>query len=334
MRNLQYYVKTKFTITIELIVEIINSKKGRCNMDKISIVVPCYNEEEAIPIFCEEIENRLSDFNYEVIFVDDGSNDNTLKVIKEKKNSFIRYISLSRNFGKEAAMFAGLQKANGEYVVVMDVDLQDPPRLIPDMYKILQDEDFDCVRTRRTTRKGEPPVRSFFANMFYKLINKFSKVKIVNGARDFIMMKKSMVDAILSLPEYNRFSKGLFSWVGFKTKWLEYENEKRSAGQTKWSFWKLFLYSIEGIVAFTTAPLAIATFMGLLFCLISLLLIIFIFIKTIIWGDPTSGWPSMVCIMSLIGGIQLFCLGIIGEYISKIYLESKNRPIYIIREES
>ena len=305
-------------------------------MAKISIIVPCYNEEEAIPIFCEEITNELANFEYEVIFVDDGSSDSTLKVLKEEseESNFIKYISFSRNFGKEAAMYAGLKKANSEYVVIMDVDLQDPPRLIPKMYEILQSEDFDCVRTRRTTRTGEPIVRSFFANMFYKLINKFSKVKIVNGARDFIMMKRSMANAILSLPEYNRFSKGLFSWVGFKTKWLEYENEKRSAGQTKWSFWKLFLYSIEGIVAFTTAPLAIATVMGLLFCGISLLLIIFILIRTLIWGDPTSGWPSLVCIMSLIGGIQLFCLGIMGEYMSKLYLESKNRPIYIIREEN
>lgn len=305
-------------------------------MQKISIIVPCYNEEEAIPIFCGEIKNVLKNYEYEVVFVDDGSKDNTLKVLKEKsnENSSIKYISLSRNFGKESAMFAGLENADGEYVVVMDVDLQDPPRLLPEMYSILQSDEFDCVRTRRTTRKGEPIIRSFFANMFYKLINKFSKVKIVNGARDFIMMKRSMADAILALPEYNRFSKGLFSWVGFNTKWLEYENEKRSAGQTKWSFWKLFLYSIEGIVSFTTAPLAIATFMGLLFCLISLLLIIFIFVKTIIWGDQTSGWPSLVCIISLIGGIQLFCLGIIGEYISKMYLESKNRPIYIIREKN
>lgn len=304
-------------------------------MSKISIVVPCYNEEEAVPIFCEEINNILIDFEYEIIFVDDGSTDNTLKILREraKENNLIKYISFSRNFGKEAAMLAGLEKANGDYLVIMDVDLQDPPRLIPVMYEILQDEEFDCVRTRRTTRKGEPIIRSFFANMFYKLINKFSKVKIVNGARDFIMMKRSMVDAILKLPEYNRFSKGLFSWVGFNTKWLEYENEKRSAGKTKWSFWKLFLYSIEGIVAFTTAPLAIATVMGLLFCMIALLLIIFILIKTIVWGDPTSGWPSLVCIISLIGGIQLFCLGIMGEYLSKLYLECKNRPIYITREE-
>lgn len=304
-------------------------------MNKISIVVPCYNEEESIPIFYNEASNILSKYEYEIIFVDDGSIDNTLAVLKElssKEN--IKYVSLSRNFGKEAAMLAGLKKAQGDYVVVMDVDLQDPPRLIPEMYEILQQNEFDCVRTRRTTRKGEPIIRSFFANMFYKLINKFSKVKIVNGARDFIMMKRSMVDAILAMPEYNRFSKGLFSWVGFKTKWLEYENEQRSAGQTKWSFWKLFLYSIEGIVAFTTAPLAIATFMGLLFCLIAFLLIIFIFLKTIIFGDPTSGWPSLVCIISLIGGIQLFCLGIIGEYMSKLYLECKNRPIYIIRESN
>ena len=304
-------------------------------MDKISVVVPCYNEEDAIPIFYEKINEVLSKFKYEVIFIDDGSKDNTLMILKELSvDKNIKYISLSRNFGKEAAMLAGLKKSQGKFVVIMDVDLQDPPRLISEMYEILKNEDFDCVRTRRTTRKGEPIIRSFFANMFYKLINKFSKVKIVNGARDFIMMKRSMAEAILELPEYNRFSKGLFSWVGFKTKWLEYENEKRSAGKTKWSFWKLFLYSIEGIVAFTTAPLAIATFMGLLFCLVAFLMIIFIFFKTIIFGDPTSGWPSLVCIISLIGGIQLFCLGIMGEYMSKLYLECKNRPVYIIRESN
>lgn len=303
-------------------------------MKKISIVVPCYNEEETVPIFYEEIKKTLN-IEHDIIFIDDGSQDNTLNVIKKlsEENQNIKYISFSRNFGKEAAILAGLEKADGEYVVIMDVDLQDPPRLIPNMYEILQSEDYDCVRTRRTTRKGEPIIRSFFANMFYKLMNKFSKIKIVNGARDFMMMRRNMVDAILALPEYNRFSKGLFSWVGFKTKWLEYENEQRSAGTTKWSFWKLFLYSIEGIVAFTTAPLAIATIMGLLFCLIAFLMIIFILIRTLIWGDPTSGWPSLVCIISLIGGIQLFCLGIMGEYISKLYLECKNRPIYIIREE-
>jgi len=304
-------------------------------MKKISIIVPCYNEEETVQIFNEEIKKVISNYEYEIIFVDDGSSDNTLKIIKNisQEDEHIKYLSFSRNFGKEAAIFAGLDKSSGDYVVIMDVDLQDPPRLIPNMYDILEQDEYDCVRTRRTTRKGEPIIRSFFADLFYKLINKFSKVKIVNGARDFIMMKRSMADSILALPEYNRFSKGLFSWVGFKTKWLEYENEQRSAGTTKWSFWKLFLYSIEGIVAFTTAPLAIATVMGLLFCLISFLLIIFIFVRTMIWGDPTSGWPSMICIISLIGGIQLFCLGIMGEYISKIYLESKNRPIYIIREE-
>lgn len=304
-------------------------------MKKISIIVPCYNEEETVQIFNEEIKKVISNYEYEIIFVDDGSSDNTLKIIKNisEEDEHIKYLSFSRNFGKEAAIFAGLDKSRGDYVVIMDVDLQDPPRLIPKMYDVLEQDEYDCVRTRRTTRKGEPIIRSFFADLFYKLINKFSKVKIVNGARDFIMMKRSMADSILALPEYNRFSKGLFSWVGFKTKWLEYENEQRSAGTTKWSFWKLFLYSIEGIVAFTTAPLAIATVMGLLFCLISFLLIIFIFVRTMIWGDPTSGWPSMICIISLIGGIQLFCLGIMGEYISKIYLESKNRPIYIIREE-
>lgn len=308
-------------------------------MTKISIVVPCYNEEEAIPKYYEETNKVLlsmKNVEFEYLFVDDGSTDNTMlelkKIAKEDKRA--HYISFSRNFGKEAAMYAGFENATGDFVVIMDADLQDPPELIPKMYEILTTEEYDCVATRRTTRKGEPPIRSFFADMFYKIINKMSKVKIVNGARDFRMMSRKMVDAIVETAEYNRFSKGIFSWVGFSTKWLEYENKERVAGNTKWSFWKLFLYSLEGIIAFSTVPLAIASIMGLIFCLISMILIVFIVVRTLIWGDSTSGWPSMVCIMSLIGGIQLFCIGILGQYVSKIYLETKKRPIYIVRNSS
>lgn len=307
-------------------------------MKKISIIIPSYNEEKAIPFFYEEITKVLSSlkYKYELIFVNDGSKDNTLSVIKElsEKDSHVKYINFSRNFGKEAAMYAGLELSSGDYVTIMDADLQDPPKLIPEMLSILEDENsgYDCVGTRRVTRKGEPPIRSFFARCFYKLINKLSKVEMVDGARDFRLMKRQVVDAIIELKEYNRYSKGLFEFVGFKTKWLEYENVERVAGETKWSFWKLFIYAIEGIVAFSTAPLVIASFLGLLFCLISFILIIFIVIRTLVYGDPTNGWPSLVCIIFFVSGIQLFSLGIIGEYLSKTYLETKKRPIYIIKD--
>ncbi len=306
--------------------------------ETISIVVACYNEEESLPLFYEAVTKVLESIkkiNYEIIFVNDGSKDKTLKVIKDlhEKDKNIRYVSFSRNFGKEAAMLAGLEYAKGDYVALMDADLQDPPELIPKMFDILEcDSDIDCVATRRVTRKGEPPIRSFFSRLFYKLINKMSKVLLVDGARDYRLMRRNVVNAILSLEEYNRFSKGLFSFVGFNTKWLEFENKERIAGETKWSFFSLFKYAIEGLVAFSTVPLTIAAIIGILFCLIAFIMIIVIIVKTLIFGDPTSGWPSMICIIFLVSGIQLFCLGIIGEYLSKTYLETKKRPIYIIKE--
>lgn len=306
-------------------------------MDKISVVVSCYNEQEALPLFYEEITkvaNKIKNAEFEFVFVNDGSKDKTLEVIKSfrKNDERVKYISFSRNFGKEAAMYAGLKKATGDYVAIMDADLQDPPKLLIEMYETLNKKEYDCVATRRVSRKGEPPIRSFFARLFYKLINKISKAEIVDGARDFRLMTRQMVDAILSMEEYNRFSKGIFGWVGFNTKWIEYENVERVAGETKWSFWKLFKYSIEGIIAFSTAPLVISTIMGILFCFVAFLMIIFIIARTLIYGDPVSGWPSMVCIMLFVGGIQLFCIGIIGQYLSKTYLEVKKRPIYIIKE--
>lgn len=307
-------------------------------MKKISIIVPCYNEEQAIPFFYDEITKIAEEMknNFEFIFINDGSKDKTIEVIKEysKKDKRVKYIHFSRNFGKEAAMLAGLKLSTGDYVAIMDADLQDPPSLLPQMLNILEDpnNDYDCVGTRRVTRKGEPPIRSLFARMFYKIINKMSKIEMVDGARDYRLMSRQMVDSILELGEYNRYSKGLFQFVGYNTKWLEYENVERVAGETKWSFWKLFLYAIEGIVAFSTAPLAISSIAGIIFCIISFIMIIIIIAKTIIFGDPTAGWPSLVCIIFFVSGIQLFCLGIIGQYLSKTYLETKKRPIYIIKE--
>ena len=307
-------------------------------MDKISVVVPCYNEEESLPLFYQEMERvRKQDFEnveFEYIFVDDGSKDNTLKEMKElyAQDNKVRYISFSKNFGKEAAILAGLEAASGDYVTLMDADLQDPPSMLRKMYDIIKNEGYDNVGTRRVSRKGEPPIRSFFAHIFYKIINKMSDVEMVDGARDYRLMTRKMVDSIISLKEYNRYSKGLFSYVGFKTKWLEYENIERVAGETKWSFWKLFKYAIEGITAFSTTPLILSSVIGLLFCLIAFLMIILIIVKTLVYGDPTSGWPSMVCIIFFVSGVQLFSLGVIGQYLSKTYLEVKNRPVYIIRE--
>ena len=307
-------------------------------MDKISVIVSCYNEEESLPLFYKEMERvRKKDFegiDFEYIFVNDGSRDNTLKEMKElrQKDKKVRYISFSRNFGKEAAMLAGLEASTGDYVTLMDVDLQDPPALLRQMYDYIKKDKFDCVGTRRVNRKGEPPIRSFFARIFYKIINKMSKIEMVDGARDYRLMTKQMVDAIISIKEYNRYSKGLFSFVGFNTKWIEYENVERVAGETKWSFWKLFKYAIEGITAFSTTPLIIASVIGILFCLVAFLLILVIIIKTLIYGDPTSGWPSMICVIFFVSGVQLFSLGIIGQYLSKTYLEVKHRPIYIIKE--
>ena len=305
-------------------------------MEKISIIVPCYNEEEAIPYFYNEINKIVKEmkYNFEIIFVNDGSKDKTIEIIKDlsKKDKNIKYINLSRNFGKESAMLAGLELSSGDYITIMDADLQDPPALIPEMIRLIKEEGFDCVGTRRVTRKGEPPIRSFFARMFYKIINKMSKVEMVDGARDFRLMTRQMVNSILELKEYNRYSKGLFSFVGYKTKWLEYENINRIAGTTKWSFWKLFIYAIEGIVSFTTTPLTIAALIGIIFCLIAFIMIIVIIIKTLCLGDPVNGWPSLACIIFFVSGVQLFCLGIMGEYLAKAYLETKKRPIYIIKE--
>ena len=308
-------------------------------MEKISVVVSCYNEEKALPLFYNEMERiRKKDFEgiveFEYIFVNDGSKDNTLKIIKElnQKDSKVRYISFSRNFGKEAAMYAGLEAADGDYVTLMDADLQDPPSLLRQMYEAIKNEGYDSVGTRRVTRKGEPPIRSFFARMFYKIINKMSNIEMVDGARDYRLMKRQVVDSIISLKEYNRYSKGLFSFVGFDTKWIEYENVERVAGETKWSFWKLFKYALEGITAFSTTPLIFSSIIGLIFCLVAFIAIIFIIVKTLVYGDPTAGWPSMACIVVFVSGIQLFTIGIIGQYLSKTYLEVKRRPIYIIKE--
>ncbi len=309
-------------------------------MKKISVIVSCYNEEKTIPIFYEKIEQvRRNDFNdieFEYIFVNDGSKDNSLSIIKKisEKDSKVKYISFSRNFGKEAAMLAGLQASKGDYVTLMDADLQDPPELLRKMFDILNDEDYDVVGTRRITRKGEPVIRSFCSRMFYKIINKLSDIEMVDGARDYRLMTRQVVDAILELREYNRYSKGLWSFVGFNTKWLEYENIERVAGESKWSFWKLFRYAIEGITAFSTTPLIISSFMGIIFCLIAFVMIIIIIIKTLVIGDSTSGWPSLACIIFFVSGVQLFSLGIIGQYLSKSYLEIKNRPIYIIKEKN
>ena len=306
----------------------------------LSIVVPCYNEQEALPYFYKEIcrvaEEMKSSHgaDFEFIFVDDGSKDKTLSIARElhKQDARVRYISFSRNFGKEAGILAGLKAAKGDYVAMMDADLQDPPALLPQMLDALLEEDYDCAATRRTNRKGEPPIRSFFARMFYKIINRLSDADIVDGARDYRLMRRRMVDAILALPEYNRFSKGIFGWVGFKTKWLEYVNVERVAGETKWSFWKLFLYSLEGIVAFTTAPLALASLIGIIFCVLAFVMILFIIVRTLLFGDPTSGWPSLVCIIFLCSGVQLFCMGVLGQYLAKTYMEVKHRPVYIVRE--
>lgn len=306
-------------------------------MQKIlSVIVPCYNEEESIPLFYQEMEkvNQQIDYDFEYIFVNDGSKDRTLEVMRQfaQQDPNIHYLSFSRNFGKEAAIYAGLQRATGELVTLMDVDLQDPPELIPQMIEMLMSKDIDCVGTRRSDRKGEPPIRSFFAKKFYQLINKISDTEMVDGARDFRLMKRPMVDAILELTEYNRFSKGLFSWVGFKTEYLSFENRERIAGETTWSFWKLFNYSIDGIVNFSEAPLNIASFVGALSCFGAVVAMIFIIARAMLYGDPTTGWPSMVCIMLFIGGLQLLCLGIIGKYIGKIFMETKNRPVYILKE--
>ena len=308
----------------------------------ITVVVPCYNEEQALPYFIPEIQQvaKTLEAQYqvdlEVLLVNDGSKDGTLSLMRTYAGQYqnVRYLSFPRNFGKEAAIYAGLEHAKGDYVAIMDADMQDPPALLPQMYEILRDEPYDSVATRRVDRAGEPPIRSFFARTFYKLINRISDADIVDGARDYRLMKRAMVDAILSMKEYNRFSKGIFGWVGFRTKWLPYENVQRVAGETKWSFWKLFLYSIEGIVAFSTAPLAMASVFGIITCLCAALALCFILVRTILFGDPVEGWPSMMCVMLFLGGIQLLSIGVIGQYLAKTYLETKHRPIYILQESS
>ena len=314
-------------------------------MKTISIIVPCYNEEEALPLYYDAMQPVLKELaqlgaRTEFIFVDDGSADGTLAVIKAlaAKDERCKYISFSRNFGKEAAMYAGLQNAGGDYVAVMDADLQDPPEMLPEMLKIIESskegEEIDCVGTRRTNRKGEPPIRSFFARLFYKLINRISKTEIVDGARDYRLMTRRMADAVLSMSEYNRFSKGIFSWVGFKTHWMEYVNRERVAGETKWSFFKLLFYSFDAIVAFSTAPLAISSGAGILVCLVSGLYLLFVVIKALILGDPVAGWPSLVSIVLFLGGVQLLGIGVLGQYLAKTYLEVKQRPIYIAKEKN
>lgn len=303
----------------------------------ISLIVPCYNESEALPYFIPELSRVMDSMNYvdfEVILVNDGSRDDTLIKMREFANADkrIKYISFSRNFGKESAMYAGLRNARGDYAAFMDADMQDPPALLPQMYDAIVKEGYDSAATRRVSRKGEPPVRSFFAHCFYRLINKISDADIEDGARDFRLMNRKFTDALLSMDEYNRFSKGLFGWVGFNTKWIEYENVERVAGNTKWSFWSLFKYSLEGITAFSTTPLILSSFVGFFFCVVSLIAMVFVFIRAFLFGDPVSGWPSLVCIITLLGGLQLFTLGIVGNYIAKMYLEIKARPIYIIKE--
>ncbi|MGN1115133.1 MAG: glycosyltransferase family 2 protein [Candidatus Ornithomonoglobus sp.] len=310
-------------------------------MELLSIVVPCYNEEKALPYFYKtatEVSHRLGGkygLDFEFVFVDDGSKDNTIDYIKQlaEKDERVRYISFSRNFGKEAALLAGLEHSKGSLVAVMDADLQDPPQLLEEMYIAISEEGYDCAAARRTTRRGEPPIRSFFARMFYKLINKISNAEITDGARDYRLMKRCVVDAILSMKEYNRFSKGIFGWVGFKTKWIRYQNVERVAGDTKWSFWKLLLYSIDGIVAFSTVPLSLAALFGILFCIVAFIMILVIIAKTLIWGDPVAGYPSTVCIIFLVSGVQMFSIGILGQYMSKTYMETKDRPKYIVREK-
>lgn len=308
-------------------------------MKLLSVIVPCYNEEENVPYFYEEFKKnegflQEKEIDWEILYVDDGSKDNTVQEIKKLHNQDARVhlLSFSRNFGKEAAMYAGLHKSKGDYAVIMDADLQDPPSLLPEMFQYIE-QGYDSVATRRVSRKGEPPIRSFFARMFYRLMKRISKTEMMDGARDYRLMTRQMVNAILEMKEYNRFTKGIFGWVGFRTKWIEFENVERAKGETKWNFWKLLVYSIDGITAFSTAPLSFAAVLGVLFCILAIILIIFIVVRTLLFGDPVSGWPSMVCIISMISGVQLFCLGIVGQYLAKTYMEVKRRPIYLLKEE-
>ncbi len=310
-------------------------------MSLLSIIVPCYNEEAVLPLFYEEIQKVMqqmkdehSHLTFELLFIDDGSRDRTLEILREMslQDERVRFISFSRNFGKEAGMYAGLENSKGDYVVVMDADLQHPPAFLPKMYNYVKDGEYDCATTRRVSRKGESKIRSAFARMFYKVMNKISHTEIVDGAQDFRFMTRQMVDAILSMKEYNRFSKGIFSWVGFKVRYIEYENVERAAGTTAWSFWGLFRYSLEGIFAFSTAPLALASLLGIFSCLIAFVMCIVIIIKTLVFGESVAGFPTIMCAIFFLGGLQLFCIGILGQYLSKTYLECKHRPIYLMRE--
>ena len=306
---------------------------------KVSLIVPCYNEQESLPIFYQavcEVANTLPQYDLSLVLVNDGSKDETLKIMRELAagDDRVHYISFSRNFGKEAAMFAGFCNAKGDYVAVMDADMQDPPSLLPQMLEILESGEYDSIATRRVTREGEPPIRSFFARMFYKIINKISDADIVDGARDFRLMKREMVDAIVAMCEYNRFSKGIFGWIGFRTKWLPFKNVERVAGETKWNFWGLFKYSIDGIVNFSQAPLSFASLMGILLTMVSFFAILFIIVRRLVFGDPVAGWASTVCIILFMGGLQLMCMGIIGQYLAKTYLEVKRRPHYIVSESN
>lgn len=305
---------------------------------ELSLIVPCFEEEETIPIFYKETTKVLKTMSceYEILFIDDGSKDRTLQIIEELsvEDAHIRYISFSRNFGKEAAIYAGFSNIRGEYVAVMDVDLQDPPSLLPEMKRIIQEENYDSVATRRVSRKGEPAIKSIFARMFYRIINKISDADIADGTRDFRLMKRKMADVIVEIGEYNRFSKGIFGWIGFKNYWLPFENQERVAGESKWSFWKLFKYALDGIINFSQAPLSIASWFGIIMTMVSFLFIIFVVVRKLLFGDPVTGWASLVCIITLIGGIQLFCMGVISQYISKMYLEVKKRPHYIVTKSN
>lgn len=305
---------------------------------KVALIVPCYNEQEALPIFYEEVMKVVIAMNcqYELIFVNDGSKDNTLLILKDfaAKNENVTYISFSRNFGKEAAMYAGFSNADADYVAVMDADMQDPPTLLPQMVKILETEDYDSVATRRVSRDGKPPIRSWFARKFYQLINKISDADIVDGARDFRLMKREMVDAIVAMGEYNRFSKGIFGWIGFKTYWLPFKNVERVAGETKWNFWKLFKYAIDGIINFSEAPLSIASWAGIGMTFIAFIMMVIVIVRRLCFGDPVAGWASTMCVIIFIGAIQLFSMGIMGQYIAKTYNEAKHRPHYIVAESN
>ena len=328
-----FFLKVIFFSNLEIIYNISNKIYI---MNLLSIVVPCFNEDESVGIFLEEIQKTLKDYNFEVIYVNDGSSDNTLKYIKElaSKNSNVKYISFSRNFGKESAIFAGLKYASGDYICLMDADLQHPPKLIPEMLEAVLDEGYDVAAARRVSRKGEPKIKSFFSHRFYKVFNRISDIDMVEGATDYRIMTRQVVDSVLDLPEYNRFSKGLFQWVGFDTKWIEYENIERIAGESTWSFWGLIKYSIEGLVAFTTLPLSVSTFLGMVFSVIAFIYMLFIIIRYLIYSEAVPGYPTLICSLLLLGGIQLLSIGVLGKYLEKTYFEAKNRPIFIVKESN